>query len=415
MKDAYSFHAGEESLEATYQDMRRAYERIFSACGLDFVRVEADSGTIGGSVSHEFMVTAQTGESVVVQCLECGYGANQERADSGKLEAPGAGGDSEMAKVATPGMHTVEEVAGFLGVEPRQLVKTLIYETDSGAVAVAIRGDREVNEVKLGNFLDTMLLELAGDARIEEVTGAPVGFAGPVGLGDGIRLLADESVREVGGFVCGANEGDAHLTGVSWGRDSEPDAWGDFMLVEAGDACPRCGANLTASRGIEVGHIFKLGRKYSEPMGCTYADETGANQAMDMGCYGLGIGRTVAAAIEQNHDDQGIIWPVPLAPFEVVIVPLGDRDENVVQVAESLYTELRRRGVDVLLDDRPERPGVKFKDADLIGFPVRVVIGSKSLADGNVEVSLRKDGERQLVPAGHAADRVAELLLDEMP
>ena len=227
--------------------------------------------------------------------------------------------------------------------------------------------------------------------------------------------MADESVRELSGFVCGANEGDAHLTGVAWGRDAEPEIWGDFLLVEEGDACPRCSAALHASRGIEVGHIFKLGSKYSEPMGCVYADETGATHAMDMGCYGLGIGRTVAAAIEQNHDDQGIIWPVPLAPFEVLLTPLSDRDDSVVQAAEELYLELKGRGVDVLLDDRVERPGVKFKDADLIGFPVRVVIGAKSLADGNVELSLRRDKERLLVPLGEAAGEVLELLEARTP
>jgi prolyl-tRNA synthetase len=415
MKDAYSFHAGGESLEKTYQDMRLAYERIFSACGLEFLRVEADSGAIGGSVSHEFMVTAQTGESVVVQCGHCGYGANQERAESGKLAAPEAAGETEMSEVDTPGMTSVAEVSEFLGVDPQQVVKTLIYETDEGAVAVAIRGDREINEVKLGNFLDATVLELAGDARIEEATGAPVGFAGPVGLGGDLRLLADESVRPLSAFVCGANKGDAHLTGVNWERDAEPDSWGDFLLVDEGDPCPRCKQTLQVSRGIEVGHIFKLGTKYSKPMGCTYADEKGVGRAMDMGCYGLGIGRTVAAAIEQNHDDQGIIWPVPLAPFEVLVVPLNDRDAEVLQAAEGLYDELGRRGVDVLLDDRRERPGVKFKDADLIGFPIRVVIGAKSLAEGNVELSLRRVREKMMVPLAEAADRVAELLEAEAP
>ena len=415
MKDAYSFHADGESLEETYQDMRLAYERIFSACGLEFLRVEADSGTIGGSVSHEFMVTAQTGESVVVQCGECGYGANQERAESGQLPTPEGGGDSEVSEVDTPDMTGVDDVARFLKVDSSRVVKTLIYEIDEGAVAVAIRGDREINEVKLGNFLDTTILELAGDARIEEATGAPVGFAGPVGLGSSVRLLADESVRALSGFVCGANKGDTHLTGVCWGRDAEPESWGDFLLVEGGDPCPKCGQVLQVSRGIEVGHIFKLGTKYSEPMGCTFADEQGVGRAMEMGCYGLGIGRTVAAAIEQNHDEQGIIWPVPLAPFEVLVAPLSDRDPELLQVADELYRDLRERGVDVLLDDRPERPGVKFKDADLIGFPVRVVIGGKSLAEGKVELSLRRDREKTLVPVAEAADRVVELLKVESP
>jgi prolyl-tRNA synthetase len=415
MKDAYSFHDGGESLEQTYQEMRAAYERILSSCGLEFLRVEADSGAIGGSVSHEFMVTAQTGESVVVRCSDCDYGANQERAECGALPEPRGSGSEDLQEVDTPGMTSVEEVAGFLGVETDRLVKTLIYRADEDVVAVALRGDREINEVKLGNFLDTTVLELADDDTVRSATGAPVGFAGPVGLPEGIRLVADRTVRSLEGFVCGANKGETHLTGVRWGRDAAPEAWGDFLLVGEDDPCPRCGSTLEVSRGIEVGHIFKLGTKYSEPMGCRFADESGATIPMEMGCYGLGIGRTVAAAIEQNHDERGIIWPVPLAPFEVVIVPLSGRDPELTAAAERLYQDLLDLGIDVFLDDRDERPGVKFKDADLIGFPVRVVVGSKSLAEGKVEISLRRDGERNLVEVGAAADTVTGLIASEAP
>jgi prolyl-tRNA synthetase len=415
MKDGYSFHVDAASLDETYGEMRRAYERIFAACGLDFLRVEADSGAIGGSVSHEFMVTAGTGESVVVECPDCGYGANQEKAEAAALPAPPRGAPSDARKVETPGMTTVEQVTEFLGVGAQQLVKTLIYETDKGLVAVAIRGDRALNEVKLGNFLDATLIELASDAKVEAATGAPVGFAGPVGLGEDVRLLADNSVRGLGGFVCGANAPDAHLAGVEWDRDAAPEAWADFLVVEEGDPCPRCSVALVQSRGIEVGHIFKLGTKYSQPMGCVFTDENGETRPMEMGCYGLGIGRTVAAAIEQNHDEQGIIWPVPLAPFEVLVAPLTNRDDAVVAAAEEIYAGLKEAGAEALLDDRTERPGVKFKDADLIGFPVRVVVGGKSLAEGMVEISLRRDRERHLVPVGDAVARVLELVDAETP
>ena len=275
-----------------------------------------------------------------------------------------------------------------------------------------VRGDREINDVKLGNFLDVEWLRLAADADIEEATGAPVGFAGPVGLPDGVRLIADESVRSLVNFACGANSADAHYVGVNWGRDAEPEAWTDLLLVGDGDPCPRCREPLKLSRGIEVGHIFKLGTKYSDAMKCTYSDENGENHPMVMGCYGLGIGRTVAAAIEQNHDEKGIVWPLPLAPFEVVVIPINaHKDEDVRREAERIYTELEAKGADVLFDDRDERPGVKFKDADLVGFPVRVVVGSKSLAEDRVEISLRKDGERRMVTTSQAVKRILDLIV----
>ena len=277
-------------------------------------------------------------------------------------------------------------------------------------MAVAIRGDREVNPVKLTNFLDVEWVELAGEAEVERVSGAPVGFAGPIGLPESVRLIADQSVRGLDGFVCGGNQADAHYVGARWGRDAEPSDWLDLMLVKAGDHCPHCQGPLDLSRGIEVGHIFKLGTTYSKPMKCVFTDEKGADHPMSMGCYGLGIGRTVAAAIEQNHDENGIIWPLPLAPFEAVVVPLNMNNAEVVAEAQRLYDELLEKGVDVLLDDRAERPGVKFKDADLIGFPVRLVVGEKSLADDRVELSERKTGEKELVPTARAVARVLDLL-----
>ncbi len=308
MKDAYSFHTDLDSLDDSYRAMHQAYCRIFEACGLDYTVVEADTGAIGGSSSHEFMVLASTGESEVVRCTNGDYGANVEKATT-RLDDPPAGDpDAELEEVSTPGATTVEEVAELLDVDPARVVKTLLYEVAGGPhddeiVAAMVRGDRALNEVKLANQLGAIELELAGEEAVRRVSGAPVGFAGPVGLADEVRLIADDSVRPLAGFVCGANRADAHLTGVQWGRDVEPDEWADLLLVGDGDRCPRDDGRLEASRGIEVGHIFKLGDKYSRAMGCVYQDDAGDTRPMPMGCYGLGIGRTVAAAIEQGHDD----------------------------------------------------------------------------------------------------------------
>ena len=409
MKDAYSFDADAAGLDVAYDAMAQAYDRIFEACQLDFSRVDADTGAIGGSSSHEFMVLADTGESEVVSCSECGYGANVERAETKPLPVPEAQEPAGLEEVSTPDCHTVAEVAKLLGVGPEQIVKTLLYDTPEGPVAALVRGDREINQTKLANALGVPEVTLADEALVRKLSGAAVGFAGPIGLPDSVRLIADESVRGLTNFACGANKTDAHLTGANLGRDVDLAEFHDFLLVTAGDPCPRCGKELSVSRGIEVGHIFKLGTKYSEAMKCTFADENGQDQPMVMGCYGLGIGRTVAAAIEQNHDDNGIIWPLPLAPFSVLVTPVTNRDEAVVAAAEGLYEELLAKGVDVLIDDRDERPGVKFNDADLVGIPVRVVIGSKSLADGKVEVSLRRDGEKELVAVEGAVERVLEL------
>ena len=420
MKDAYSFDATEEGLDRSYRGMYAAYSRIFEACGLEYSVVEADQGAIGGSSSHEFMVLADTGESAVASCAACGYGANVERAEIGVLPPPaeGAGDGDGPRRVSTPGATTVAEVAGMLEVDRASVVKTLIYESDDGLAAVAIRGDREVNEVKLLNVLGGLGLRLASAERVAEATGGPLGFSGPVGLSPDVRLLVDESARRLAGFVCGANAGDEHLVSVNWDRDvagARPLERVDAMTAEAGDPCPRCGAGqLRISRGIEVGHIFKLGTAYSEKMNCTFTDEHGKLRPAEMGCYGLGVGRTAAAAIEQGHDDDGIVWPVPLAPFSVVLSSLDPRDEAVRSAADALYAKLEEAlapgGFDVLYDDRRERPGVKFKDADLVGFPVRVVVGARSLRAGGAEVSNRLDGEREVVPL----DGVPETVLGRL-
>ncbi len=407
MKDAYSFHADAASLDDTYRDMHDAYSAIFAACGLDYKVVEADSGNIGGSDSHEFMVLAQTGESDIVSC-DCGYAANTEKAVTGTLPAPESE-EGDMTEVATPDQKSIAEVSEFLGKSADQFVKTLLYTSETDEVfVVCIRGDREINEIKLANALDVKHPVLASDAQVQKVTGAPVGFAGPVGL-KGVRLVVDPSAAALGSFVCGANKNDAHLVNVQWGRDVEKGEVMDVLLADAGDPCPRCGDTMQKTRGIETGHIFKLGSKYSEAMGCNFLDAEGRDEPMIMGCYGLGIGRTVAAAIEQNHDDDGIIWPKPLAPFTVLLMALDPKNEEVSAAADKLYGELQAAGIDVLYDDRKERPGVKFKDADLIGIPVRAVIGKRGLADGKVEISERHDREKHLVDIGETLAKLIEL------
>ena len=416
MKDAYSFHATPESLDEAYEAMRAAYRRIFEACKLDYTVVDADTGTIGGSSSHEFMVTAATGESAVAHCDACGYGANTEKAVRGAWTVVGDDALQPLTRHDTPGMKTVAEVAQFLGVPETQFVKTLIYETDKGFVAVAIRGDREVNEVKLLNALNVEHLQLATEEKVLAATGTPVGSLGPVGLGGAkadLRLLADLSVEGLQNFTCGANEPGVHLSGVNWGRDAKAGEFLDLVTVVDGDPCPACGAALAISRGIEVGHIFKLGDKYSVAMKCEFTDEAGAQQPMIMGCYGLGIGRTVAAAIEQNHDADGIIWPMPLAPFEVLVIALNPNEAESARAAEDMANELAARGLDVLYDDRDERPGVKFKDAELIGIPLRVVVGGKSLAAGQIEFALRRDRQKLLVPVADAVAKALELVAAE--
>ncbi|MBW3563295.1 MAG: proline--tRNA ligase [Acidobacteria bacterium] len=408
MKDAYSFHSSWESLNETYEKMHEAYTRIFERCGLDHVVVEADTGNIGGSASHEFMVLAQSGEDAVVRCPSCGYGANIEKAEAARREVE----QSEpvdldrLEEVETPGKKTIEEVAGFLDLPAGRIVKSLLIETADEVVMILLPGDRSANEIKIRNFLDVNWIQMATPETIERVTGGPEGFSGPLGV-ENIRVYADVALEGMSNFVVGANKADHHLTGVNIGRDFSPAGFADFTVVTAGDPCHRCGTALEMFRGIEVGHIFKLGTKYSSAMHCEYLDEAGERQPMVMGCYGLGIGRTVAAAIEQGNDENGIIWPVPLAPYEAVVTAIG-REEEVRDAAGKVYEDLREAGVDVILDDRDERPGVKFKDADLIGFPLRVTVGKKSLADGNVELSLRRDGERQNV----ALDSIVQTVLE---
>jgi len=407
MKDAYSFHASRESLDETYDAMRDAYSRVFHRCGLDHVPVEADTGNIGGSASHEFMVLAQSGEDAVVSCPQCRYGANVEKATSKFFDDEIEPAPSEaITELHTPATQTIDDVGRFLHKPTAQLVKTLVFDTNLGPVMVLIRGDREGNEVKIKNHLGAEFLELIAENRFEDATGGPIGYCGPVGT-KCKRVLADHSLRGRKRWIVGANKKDHHLDYAVPGRDFPEPEFGDFTTAVAGDPCVRCGTALEIYRGIEVGHIFKLGTKYSESMHCEYLDEAGKRVPMIMGCYGLGIGRTVASAVEQSHDDDGIIWPMPIAPYEVVITILG-KEENVHAKAGEVYDQLVAAGVDVLLDDRDERPGVKFKDADLIGFPLRIAVGAKSLANGQIEWSWRRDRVKQL----GAPDEVIASVID---
>ena len=432
MKDAYSFDRDRTGAEESYRAMREAYTAIFKRCGLQFRAVEADTGKIGGSLSHEFMVLAETGEDSVVSCNGCDYAANLEMAAvapqgagamAPKAAVASPGGEppaveadkakektervGEPENVPTPGQRTVEEVTSFLGISPRKLVKTIILDGDKGVVGVLVRGDHEVNPVKVRRLVDDETLELAEPEVVEKVTGAPVGFAGPRGLE--VPLYADNAVSHMSGFVTGGNAADVHTKGVDL-SDFSVKAFGDLREAVPGDPCPRCGGSLTFLRGIEVGHIFYLGTKYSEAMKAHYLDENGVEQVIEMGCYGIGVGRTAAAAIEQNHDEKGIIWPLPIAPFTVALLSLDPGKEEIHAVAEKIYDDLIQAGVEVLFDEREERPGVKFNDADLLGMPLRVTVGGRGVKEGVAELKERATGKESKVPLEKVVEAVGEFL-----
>jgi len=393
MKDAYSFDANEEGVDISYQKMFDAYNRIFRRCGLKFRSVEADTGSIGGSFSHEFMVIADSGEDGLVFCSVCEYAANLEKAE---VPAPEKQEIQEnhylpLEEVYTPDMKKIEEVCSFLGIKPKEVIKSLLYEADSLPVMILVRGDEDVNEIKVKNYLGSETLIMATEDVMYEATGSPRGFAGAIGVK--VRIVADYSLMNMTNVVMGANKKDYHFRNVNIGRDFKADAFADLRMAKERDSCPRCGEAQKFARGIEVGHVFKLGTKYSRAMKATYLDQKGQEQFMVMGCYGIGIGRTVAASIEQNHDDAGIIWPLPIAPYHVIVTPVNVKDKAVYDTSEKLYRELMEKGIDVILDDRDERAGVKFKDADLIGIPVRITVGSKKLSTGFVEAKIRKSGD----------------------
>ena len=412
MKDAYSFHSDQASLEQTYQLMHQTYSRIFTRLGLEFRPVIADTGSIGGSASHEFHVLANSGEDDIAFSDSSDYAANVEMAEA--LAPPGdrAAPTMEQAEVATPGVKTIDDLASFLSVDADNTVKTLVVhaEQENELVALVLRGDHQLNGIKAEKLSGVACpLQMADEAEVRQVLGAGFGSLGPVGLK--IKLIVDRSAAHLADFTCGANRDDYHLTGVNWERDCPLQRVEDLRDVVEGDPSPDGQGRLQIKRGIEVGHIFQLGTKYSEAMGASVLDENGKSVTMTMGCYGIGVSRIVASAIEQNHDDKGIIWPTSMAPFQLAIVPLNmQKSEAVASCAEQLYQQLQEAGVDVLLDDRNERPGVKFADMELIGIPHRIVIGDRALAEDNIEYKGRRDEESRLLPR----DEIVDFLLGQL-
>lgn len=408
MKDAYSFDSTEEGAQQAYEKMHYAYHRIFSRCGLRFRAVEADTGTIGGSFSHEFMVLADTGEDTIVICQKCSYAANMEKAVCRPLPFVGEETEKPLEKIETPGKRKVEAVCEFLKIEPQGLVKTMVYMADGKPVAVLLRGDHEVQSVKLKNLLGASEVEMASDQECFDATGVPSGYLGPIGLK--IPVLADETVLAMKNFVVGANEKNHHYQNANYGRDFAVEKSADLRMVTAEDRCPVCGAELELTRGIEVGHIFKLGTAYSTALNATFLDSEGNEKPFIMGCYGIGVSRVVAAAIEQNHDKDGIIFPIPIAPAKVIVLNLGITDSVITEAAEGFYAELQKAGVEVILDDRDMRPGAKFKDADLIGIPIRVTFGKKFSENGLVELRQRATGQTEDVTIAEALANVLGII-----
>ncbi len=410
MKDAYSFDFDEEGLDNVYSKMYQAYSNIFKRCGLKFKAVEADTGTIGGNFSHEFMVLADSGEETITFCKSCDYAANIEKAEV-KAKATNSSGKEEkrdLKIVETPGKKSVEEVSSFLKLKPENLIKTLIFETDRGLLAVLVRGDHQINEAKVKNQAKCSEIGLAHEDIVKETSGAPVGFSGPVGLK--IKIFADHAIKQGLNFVTGANKVDLHYLNVNVGRDFSVEGCGDFRNIEKGDPCPKCEGQIQIKRGIEVGHIFKLGKKYSKALKSTFLDKYGKEKDMLMGCYGIGVGRTVAAAIEQNYDQDGIIWPIPISPFHVIVVPLNHNNTNGYEVAFNIYKFLSEYKIEVLVDDRNERPGVKFKDADLLGIPFQIIIGDRNLKDGMVELKVRRNKTIEKISIDEIGKKVIKLI-----
>ncbi len=413
MKDAYSFDASLEGLNKSYDAMYAAYCRIFQRCGLAYLPVEAESGPIGGDASHEFMVLADNGEDSIAHCSNCGYAANLERAETGAravTAAASAADQKPLTKLETPNVGSIESVCKLLKCKSNKMIKTLIYLADGQPVAVLVRGDHEANEGKIRRALKAKRLELAESDVIEKVTGAPVGFAGPVGLQ--VPVWADHDIAGLENAITGANQADRHYVGVNLGRDYqlEPGRLADLRNAAAGDPCPRCAGKLEMRHAIEVGHVFKLGTKYSEALDARFLDDQEKQHAMIMGCYGIGVNRIIAGLVETRHDENGIVWPMSIAPYQVILTPLNVKQAEVMQAADKLYQELQAAGVEVLLDDRDHRPGVKFKDADLIGIPLRVVIGDRGLKDGKLELKWRTKPDAEMLPLAGAAASIAQLV-----
>jgi len=407
MKDLYSFDIDEAGLDGSYLKMVQAYKNIYTRCGLPALMVEADSGAIGGKASHEFMLITETGEDEIIYCANCGYAANTEKAISIKNANP-SGSLLPVEEVSTPGMTTIEEVASFLGIGSNQTLKAVFYSADSEVVFVVIRGDLEVNETKLKNSLNCIDLHLASEAETK-ASGLVSGYASPMNL-KGIKIIADDSIKLGSNFVAGANKHDAHFKNVNYPRDFKVNLVTDIARARAGDLCQKCKSKLLAQRGIEVGHVFKLGTFLSERLGAYFLDKDGTTKPIIMGCYGIGLGRLLAAAVEQSHDDKGIIWPLPIAPFQVHLCTLKAEDNKVSETAEKIYADFNTAGIDVLYDDRDESPGVKFNDADLIGIPLRVVVSPRSLQSGGVEIKWRKEKQSRIIPLDGLTEAVKTFL-----
>lgn len=408
MKDAYSFDVDEAGLSESYDTMYKAYRAIFDRLGLDYTVVDADSGAMGGSGSQEFMVKSEVGEDGICYCDECGYAANEEKAGC-VTPAQDTAEMLDIEKIHTPDVKTIDDLVGYMNCGADKFVKTILYNIDGKIVAAMCRGDRDINETKLANLYDATEMELAAFVDVERVTGAKVGFAGPVGLKEKIDIVVDSEVSVMRNFVVGADETDYHLKNVNIGRDFEATTIADIRNAVEGDVCPKCGkGKMKMARGVEVGHIFKLGTKYSKALNCVYLDKDGKSNLVVMGCYGIGVGRTLAAIIEQHHDDNGIIWPAEVAPYKAIVVPTKVNDEANMDLAEKIYSDLAAAGVEVLIDDRNERPGVKFKDADLIGIPLRITVGRRA-GEGIVEVKRRDSDEAVEMTADEAVAAAKEI------
>lgn len=421
MKDAYSFDVDEEGLEKSYLAMREAYIRIFKRVGLETVIVEADVGAMGGTRSEEFMVLSNIGESTVLICKNCGYSASQEKAETQVPEETEVNTQSipPVQEIDTPNVKTIEELTKFLNTSPDKFIKTLVYKADGKYYLVLIRGDLEVNETKLKNLLRAVELELAGPEEVLQLVGVPIGFLGPVGIKElakgKIEIIADYTIKSIGVGITGANKVDKHIKNVVLGRDYEVDIWGDIRTVKGGDKCPKCGSILEEYKGIEVGHIFKLGYKYTESMKVEVLGPDGKALRPIMGCYGIGIDRTMAAIVEKNNDEYGIVWPITVAPFQVIVIPVNMKDKDLVETSFRIYENLLGDGVEVIIDDRDETAGVKFNDADLIGFPIRITVGKSYKTEGKVEIKTRDRSIELLVEPGKVVNVVKDIIAQKTP
>ena len=413
MKDAYSFDIDEKGLDESYLKMRQAYINVFKRVGLNALPVEADVGSMGGTRSEEFMVLSSLGEALILYCPKCNYYANIERAESIIQENTEEEEEEKpLQEVDTPNVYTIEDLTKFFNTSPKKFIKTLVYLADNTPIVVLIRGDLDVNETKLKNYLGCIELELASNEIIEKVTNAPLGFAGPIGLSN-VRIIADNSIKNIKNGITGANKKDKHLVGVNIGRDFVVEEFAEIRSAKAGDKCKICGETLKETKGIEVGHIFKLGYKYTKSMNVTVLDKDGKRIHPIMGCYGIGIDRTIAAIIEVNNDENGIVWPITVAPFEAIVIPISTKDTKLIDISEEIYNSLIKERIDIAIDDREESVGVKFNDADLIGIPFKIIVGKKLLDEGKIEVKRRDNGETISIPLPEAKKKIIELILEE--